>query len=125
MKLDLPTLLRMEKGAVSVGEFVSHLLPISSLGDVNRHLSTLMGADYLAAVRNAPVLADSPDSLIEVWPSVFADVEEAFRLRHVVVHELALKEKPTFSRAMRLLDGVFFLLMADDTKWEIQLAPSD
>jgi hypothetical protein len=38
----LDTALALQKQSVSVGEFVAHLLPLSSLEDINRTLTTLL-----------------------------------------------------------------------------------
>jgi hypothetical protein len=90
----LETALTIQRQSVSIGEFVAHLLPISSLEDINRSVSTLIGSDFLKRFKQ--VRAAQPRQLT-LFPDLDADSDaeilraasRTFELRHIFCHELA------------------------------------
>ena len=87
-RFDLELLLAVQEERITVGDFVSHLLPISSLSDVCSHMTALLGDDLLILVK--PHFAnymsfmgerERPVVDVEVTDkAVRSDLVEAFRL---------------------------------------------
>ncbi len=81
------------KKMVSLGEFVSHLLPSNNLGDINRNMSTLIGKDFLERLAGTRIdLREGfQPSLMEhnLQPEIFQNLERLLELRHIFCHELA------------------------------------
>ena len=76
----------------SLGEYVSHLLSISSLEDVNRALGTLLELDFLETLLSSQFdLFDGepPVQLDEVRSDFILAVKELFQIRHMLCHEFA------------------------------------
>jgi hypothetical protein len=90
-KLDAIVAIHAKK--VSLGEFISHLLPIKSVSSINHHMSILIDRDFLDLFNNEPVSEFSPKPFKELFPETVGELEELFRLRHLFCHELATKAK--------------------------------
>jgi hypothetical protein len=81
------------KKTVSLGEFVSHLLPANNLGDINRNMTTLIGEEFLERLARTRIALreDFQPSLKEhnLHPEIFQTLKRLFELRHIFCHELA------------------------------------
>ncbi len=80
---------------VTLGEFISHLLPINNLDDINQHLSKIISVDFLDSIKTVDakfeqLLLNSVDAVIG---DVIKGVNDIFNMRHVFCHELALRER--------------------------------
>jgi len=94
-RFDVDLLFAIEAAKITVGDFVSHLLPISSLSDIVAHLSILLGADWKTQLK--PHFAFFPSyarpeerQAVEIEATsaqVFSDIAESFRIRHIICHE--------------------------------------
>ncbi|MGI8641688.1 MAG: hypothetical protein ACR2MG_17305 [Pyrinomonadaceae bacterium] len=92
-RIDLNVVLGLGREKISIGEFISHLIPISSFEDINRNLSIIIDKDFLSELKN--VKNDELNETIEEFAGeLFEDVKEIFRYRHIFCHELATKVKP-------------------------------
>lgn len=79
---------------VSLGEFVSHLLPINKVGDIDSHLSTLLDISFLKELKEQPINPPYNEKPYgQVFPDAIGNVEQLFQLRHIYAHELATKER--------------------------------
>jgi len=87
LRVDLPTILRVQGARISMGEFLAHLLPISSLEDINRHLSTLIGEDCFSRMKKIP-FTDEHYTIEKDHPRLWAEITSIFRRRHIICHEL-------------------------------------
>ncbi len=79
---------------VSLGEFISHLLPINRLSDIDNHLSSILDEPFLKNLKSMPTFP--PRNMVpfgDCFPETFGHIEKLFELRHIYAHELATKEK--------------------------------
>lgn len=106
-RLDLPTLLRMESASVSAGEVVAHMVSLSSLEDINRHLSTILAIDFFAAARASEVFPNS--TFGQAVPDAWTVLTGLFADRHVACHELNPRSVWTFKRATQQLRAAVLL----------------
>ncbi len=89
LRLTLEPITAVQAGRITFGEFVAHLLPLSSIEDINSALSTLLGVDFLKHFNDAKVGGSGRASLVEAFPDAIGRVQNLFRLRHEYAHELA------------------------------------
>lgn len=83
---------------ISLGDYVSHLIPLNNLQDINRVFSVLADEDALTAIKRIDSLPGDDGRQLQFPTPLFADsdvarVQELFRIRHILAHELATKEK--------------------------------
>ena len=96
-RLDLSTITRMHMQRVSVGELISHMVPLSSLDDINRHMTVLLGVEYFKAVK--PMAIWKETTFEEQYPRAWETLTGLFQDRHIACHELHPTNKWTFARA--------------------------
>ena len=98
LRIDLPTITKMEAAKLTVGEIISHLVKLSSFDDINRHLSTLLATEYFAALRSMPIR--NMEAFEKVHPRGWETLATVFQDRHVACHELIPRVPWTFKRAI-------------------------
>ena len=94
-KVSIEHLVAIGAGRMTLGEFISHLLPLSSLEDINNSMSKIIGDDLLNRIKVTRLrLFETECSLQDLGleAEVFAGVKELFRLRHIFAHELTVFE---------------------------------
>lgn len=119
-KLDMQVIKALHGKQITIGEFVAHGIPLSSLAHVNNALSTLLDKDFLIELRTvadrwayevqgkakAPILAD-PDA-------TYAAVSRTFEIRHIVCHEMATDFTATPSEIEAGFEATVSFLKAAD-----------
>jgi hypothetical protein len=73
--------------ALTIGKIVGHVIPISSLEDINSVFKTLTGEDLLTALKAPEKFAHGTP--IEDPATVYRALSRTFELRHIFAHELA------------------------------------
>ena len=114
LRLDVSTIMGLESAKISLGEFIAHLLPISSISDINRHMSTLIGEDHIARLKSTRWRGDEGETYGEAHPRAWEALEELFQDRHIACHELSPKHTPTFARVTRQWRTVCLLGFTDE-----------
>lgn len=116
LKFNVNTVLAIHKKSVSIGEFVGHLVPLSSFELLNKNLSTITGVDYINDILNIEI--EDPKGVLRRIPSDMAKyLKETFDLRNIYCHELAPKKEPIeeFRRsAMRCTIAVYEITFANE-----------
>lgn len=127
LRFDVSIVRAIHGRSVSLGEFIAHMLPLNSVEDVNRHMSALLGADFLGRVKavdptSLPTaysgfqLTADPDEMLE-------GVKRAFELRHIYAHELALDVPLIPGDIYRAYEATRTFLFATDRLLWAQLYP--
>jgi uncharacterized protein YecT (DUF1311 family) len=98
IKFDFQIVTEIQSKTISVGDFISHFLPLSNLENINYTMTTLIGKDFL----NNKDFLHSLKSVVDSWPddenkiyepilknasAVYRDVKKKFELRHIYCHE--------------------------------------
>jgi hypothetical protein len=94
IRIGLDHVVAMQAGKFTLGEFIAHFLPVNGLDDINQAMSTLMGVDFLDAIKNVKTDVFEPDrSLADLALSggIFESLEFLFSQRHLFAHELTTK----------------------------------
>jgi len=100
ISVTLEHVVAMQAGKFTLGEFISHLLPINRLDDINSSMSTLLGVDYLDALKKVKTdIFEKDKSLEDIGASgaVFESLEFLFSQRHLFAHELNSKVRVVLS----------------------------
>ncbi|MCG7983766.1 lysozyme inhibitor LprI family protein [Candidatus Thiodiazotropha endoloripes] len=121
VKLDFSLLRAVHGKAVTVGEIVSHGVPLSSLKHIEAVFSSLLESDFLNGLRTvsnkwANEVEGKPDTPVLKKPDVvFADVARTFELRHIICHEIASAYEINLQEIERCFEScVAFLRAADE-----------
>jgi hypothetical protein len=126
LRLDFQALNAIHGRRITLGDFVSHLLPINNLADINLHLSTLIGEDFLERIKTIDVLIVQDEhreykALGTIIGDVIQGVNDIFEMRHIYCHELALRTK---ADQKRIEHGYFmlrtFLLATTECIWRLE-----
>ncbi len=124
LKLDIKTTLGVYNKNVSLGELISHLVSISSLDDINKHMSMIIGEDFYKKLMSTHVdlVPDEFEELSEQAPTLYKDIKELFEQRHIYAHELAIKEKVNPKNARFLMAAATVFVYSTEVLMEELLA---
>ena len=95
VQYDYEALKNMHGQVITIGDFVSHHIPINNLGHIVSNMSHLMNCDFKKKLSS---VTDRWDVEVKKKPNVaiisdieitFRCVAETFRLRHIFCHEIA------------------------------------
>lgn len=101
-KFDFDLLGAFEDSTITLGEYLSLLIPCSKLEDISNALSQMLGINFLGEFG-------------QYDGGILSTIEELFRLRHIYCHEVPLKEDITSEMAIQLIDASNqFLEISDD-----------
>lgn len=104
-KFDLDIIGAFEDNTISLGDYLSYLVPCSKLEDINSALSQLLHIKFLEEI-----------SKKKKGRQILQTVNEVFRLRHIYCHEVPFKDTITKEMASRFIsDACIFLEYSDDT----------
>lgn len=110
IKFDYEFIKALHGKQITIGDFVSHQVPLSSLAHIQAHLSALLSKDFLDGLRGvsdraAEEIHDRPKSHILTDSNLtYAAVSRTLELRHIICHELATN----FSVTRDEIEGCFF-----------------
>lgn len=97
IKFSTETVLSLDVGDVSIGDFISHLLPINNFENVNSVMSTLIGEDFKNKLKEMflkqPHMKPFIGTIEDVFNDIVKIISEMFKLRHIYCHELGVPEK--------------------------------
>ncbi len=91
IKFSIDIALSLQSNSVSIGEFIAHLLPLSSFEDINSTMSKLMGQDFTDSLRHirSQVLTQPNFADIDPFAELIRQTKYIFELRHIYCHELS------------------------------------
>lgn len=101
-RIDISTVLGLGREKITIGEFISHVISIRGMDDINRNMSIVLGEDYLTKLKTIhnDVLGETIE---KIAGKLLVDLESVFAQRHIFCHEFAPKIRP------RLRDQKFFI----------------
>jgi hypothetical protein len=92
VKFSIDTVLSLQMGKVSVGDFISHLLPIKSFANVCSIMTTLIGKDFKEELKtiylNQPNIKPLFGTQEDIFNGIIKGVSAMFKYRHIYCHEL-------------------------------------
>lgn len=116
INFDIRTVVAIDGRTVSLGDFIAHLLPIKSLEDINKNMSTILNIDFLAEIGNIPFgVAGELVPLKSLAPKTYKFVKETFRLRHIFCHELAPRERVKINDIGIMLSATLLFVISTES----------
>jgi len=104
VRVSLEALVGTHTREITVGELLIHPIRINCLEDIDRHMSVVLGLDFLKTLKSE-----------ESFPAKYlAGVTALFEARHILAHEIAPDYKTTPNENSEFLLCVFCLLLATE-----------
>lgn len=95
IKFDFTIVKSISGKQISLGEFIAHSLPLSSIRDIDFSMSTILGREFLKQLGEAKTTKISHPLSVSLIPildnsnNIYRLVSRAFELRHIYCHEIA------------------------------------
>lgn len=96
LKIDFKTAQAITGKRISLGDLIAHTISTNGIGDIDKALTDILGADLKPALATAidPImkLIGPWDEILVPDPSAtYATIQRLFEVRHVLVHEMPSK----------------------------------
>ncbi len=123
VKFDFEIINAVQMKAVTVGEFISHILPCNNFDDINANLSILCEIDFLEQIkkfeRNS-IYENSSRQFIENSDQIIVDIKRTFELRHIFCHEFATNMRIDKDEILRCFNNAkIFLNQINDFIYDL------
>lgn len=126
VKFDFDIILAIQSRSVTIGEFISHILPCNNYDDINSNLSTLVNFDFTDSIkkfkRKSKFENVNENSKIfrDRFNEIISDVKKTFELRHIFCHEFSNNVKIDKNEILRCFQSSrIFLKHVDDFIWNL------
>lgn len=128
VKPDFNALKALHGQKITIGELAAHQVPLNRLENIQSHLSTLLGKDFLKELRSVTepqwlMEEEAPQPILPEPDTTFASVTRTFELRHIICHELATKFDVSLAELERCVFGTVLFLKAAQAYLEEVLNP--
>jgi hypothetical protein len=96
LKLDFNFLNEIQSKTITIGEFISHILPCNNFEDINTNLSIIAGINFSSELKRYKDHSkfDGRNSIssyfCDNYDRIITDVRRFFELRHIFCHEFAI-----------------------------------
>jgi hypothetical protein len=129
LKFGTEHVVQIHRGTLTLGEFISHLLPLKGIADIEYALSTITGSSFHDAIKNmAPFSAEEfKNKTIEelgLANQIFRDTQRIFELRHIYSHELAPRTKVNIKEIISCSRAAFIYMLCADNIIKKLLGPA-
>ncbi|WP_446530286.1 hypothetical protein [Photobacterium swingsii] len=92
VKLDLKTAIGLEVNKLTIGEFISHLVKLNNIEDINKTMTIIMGDDFL---ENVSIWREKLDYQVDLFNTpheekfghMLANLKRVFEYRNLICHE--------------------------------------
>lgn len=126
VRFDFDIVNAIQTKTVTVGEFISHILPCNNFDDINKNLSLLCGIDFADEIYKfkrenvSEHLRDNSIQFICNGDQIIADIKRTFELRHIFCHEFATNIHIDRDEILRCFNNAkFFLNQTNDFIWDL------
>jgi len=126
VKFDFDIINAIQVKTVTVGEFVSHILPCNNFDDINSNLTILTGNDFAKSIKLFKkesifeFINDTSKSFIDNSDQIIADIKRTFELRHIFCHEFATNVKIDKDEILRCFqNSKIFLNQTNNYIWDL------
>lgn len=126
VKFDFEIINAIQTKIVTVGEFISHILPCNNFDDINTNLSTLAGIDFISQIKKFDPesiyghINENSKQFIENSNQIISDIKRTFELRHIFCHEFATNFNVDQDEIFRCYNsGKIFLDQINNFIWHL------
>ena len=112
---DFDVLGAFQDNEITLGDYLSYLIPCSNVETIDDTISKLLNIDFLGKIKEK---SSNPSGLLQ-------SINDIFRLRHMYCHEISTSDSLDYDRIMVYInDACDFLTLADDIILETQFPDS-
>ena len=112
---DFDVLGAFQDNEITLGDYLSYLIPCSNVNTIDETLSKLLDIEFLGRIKEK---CSNPSRLLQ-------SINDIFRLRHMYCHEISSSDSLDYDRIMVYInDACDFLALADDIILEAQFPDS-
>lgn len=126
VKFDFEIVNAIQTKTVTVGEFVSHILPCNNFEDINKNFSLLCSIDFAEQIKKFKPesifehVNDNSKQFIDNGDQIIADIKRTFELRHIFCHEFATNLHIDKDEILRCFNSAkLFLNQTNDFVWDL------
>lgn len=126
VKFDFDIINAIQSKTVTVGEFMSHILPCNNFDDINTNLSTIINIDFADQIKKFQPesifdhVKDNSKQFVENNDQIISDIKRTFELRHIFCHEFATNLRIDKDEILRCFNNSkVFLNQTNDFIWDI------
>jgi hypothetical protein len=126
VKFDFDIVNAIQTKTVTVGEFISHILPCNNFDDINKNISLLCGLDFTDEIKKFKRdsifehVNDNSKQFIDNGDQIIGDIKRTFELRHIFCHEFATNLCIDKDEILRCFNNAkIFLNQANDFIWDL------
>jgi len=126
VKFDFDIVNAIQTKTVTVGEFVSHILPCNNFEDINKNLSLLCSIDFADQIKKFKResifehVNGNSKQFIENGNQIIVDIKRTFELRHIYCHEFATNLPIDKDEILRCFNNAkLFLNHTNDFVWDL------
>ncbi len=93
IKFDFEIVSAIQTKTLTLGEFISHILPCNNFEDINSNLSILIDKDFLAEIKKfekkylSQTVPGNSQIFVGESVQIISDIRRIFELRHIFCHE--------------------------------------
>lgn len=126
VKFDFDIINAIQTKTVTVGEFISHILPCNNFEDINTNLSIIASIDFADEIKKFQRKSifddvnDNSKQFIENNDQIISDIKRTFELRHIFCHEFATNLNIDKNEILRCFNNSkIFLNQTNDFIWNL------
>lgn len=126
VKFDFDIVNAIQTKTVTVGEFISHILPCNNFEDINKNLSLLCSIDFIDQIKKtkresiSEHVNENSEQFIDNADQIIADLKRTFELRHIFCHEFATNLSIDKNEILRCFSNAkLFLNRTNDFVWDL------
>ncbi|MGI6048164.1 MAG: lysozyme inhibitor LprI family protein [Petrimonas sp.] len=126
VKFDFDIVNAIQTKTVTVGEFVSHILPCNNFEDINKNLSLLCSIDFADQIKKfkresiSEHVNENSKQFIENGDRIITDIKRTFELRHIYCHEFATNLPIDKDEILRCFNSSkLFLNQVNEFVWDL------
>jgi len=119
VNFNFETVLAIQGRTITLGDLISHLIPINNRKDINNCMSVLLDSDFLNEIKNVREYwpwkqkkIASTEPIIGDPASIFQNIDKTFELRHIVCHEFSHQVQISKEDAVKYTDSIELFLNA-------------
>lgn len=127
VKFDFDIILAIQSKKVTIGEFISHILPCNNYEDINSNLSTLIGADFTDSIKKFKRKSifddvnENSKTFRDNFNEIISDIKRTFELRHIFCHEYSNNLKVEQNEILKCFQNSrVFLKHTRDFIWNLR-----
>ena len=123
-KFDFDVISAFEENVITLGDYISYLLPCNSIQDIINNLNELLGINYISELQE--FLTQEIELInIEDENELFMWLNNLFKVRHIICHEAFKPTDLDKDKAIRMADSACAFLYASERFIAKELYSSD